>query len=52
MLYSSKGINDFKVDMTEHYTNVHLNTNKYTQYYWKIPKKTAEVDFIIIKERK
>lgn len=38
--------------MTENYVNIYLNTNDYTQYYWKVPKRTVEVDFIIMKEGK
>ena len=52
ILYLSKELNDFKGGMTENYVNIHLNINKYTQYYWKAPKGTSEVDFIIMKEGK
>lgn len=52
ILYLSKELNDFKGGMTENYVNVHLNINEYTQYYWKAPKGTSEVDFIIMREGK
>ncbi|RGY65713.1 ATP-binding protein [Fusobacterium ulcerans] len=45
-------LNDFKGGMTENYVNIHLNINEYTQYYWKAPRGTAEVDFIIMREGK
>lgn len=52
ILYLSKELNDFKGGMTENYINIHLNINGYTHYYWKAPKGTAEVDFIIMREGK
>ncbi len=52
ILYLSKELNDFKGGMTENYVNVHLNINGYTQYYWKAPNRTSEVDFIIMREGK
>ena len=52
ILYLSKELNDFKGGMTENYVNIHLNINEYTQYYWKAPKGTSEVDFIIMREGK
>ena len=52
ILYLSKEFNDFKGGMAENYVNVHLNINGYTQYYWKAPKGTSEVDFIIMREGK
>lgn len=52
ILYLSMELNDFKGGMTENYVNIHLNINEYTQYYWKAPRGTAEVDFIIMREGK
>ncbi len=52
ILYLSNELNDFKGGMTENYVNIHLNINEYTQYYWKAPKGTAEIDFIIMREGK
>ncbi|EHO83013.1 ATP-binding protein [Fusobacterium ulcerans] len=52
ILYLSMELNDFKGGMTENYVNIHLNINEYTQYYWKAPRGTAEVDFIIMRESK
>lgn len=52
ILYLSSELNDFKGGMTENYVNIHLNINEYTQYYWKAPKGTAEIDFIIMREGK
>lgn len=52
ILYLSDELNDFKGGMVENFVNIHLSINDYTQYYWKAPKGTSEVDFIIMREGK
>lgn len=52
ILYLSNELNDFKGGMTENYINIQLNVKEYIQYYWKAPKGTYEIDFIIMREGK
>ena len=38
--------------MTENYINIQFNVKEYIQYYRKAPKRTHEIDFIIMREGK
>lgn len=52
ILYLFDELNDFKGGLTENYVNIHFNINEKEQYFWKAPKGTAEIDFIIMNGNK
>lgn len=52
ILYLFDELNDFKGGLTENYVNIHFNINEKEQYFWKAPKGTAEIDFIVMNGNK
>lgn len=52
ILYLFDELNEFKGGLTENYVNIHFNINEKEQYFWKAPKGTAEIDFIVMNGNK